>query len=181
MKILAIHGSSRPKGNTEQLTRKALQGLDATHIHLSDFTIQPIDDLRHEPGGFQPIEDDNDHIVKLILDHDILVFSTPVYWYGMSGMMKDLIDRFSQNMRDTRYDFKDSLSKKKAYVICCGGDNPKIKALPLIQQFNYIFEFVSLEFAGYIIGQANKPGEVANDIQAIQQAGELNKILIRSN
>ncbi|WP_408011579.1 flavodoxin family protein [Pseudalkalibacillus sp. A8] len=178
--MLAIHGSSRANGNTEQLTMKAMEELDVTHVHLRDHTIQPIDDLRHEPDGFQPVEDNNDHIVKLMLEHDILVFSTPIYWYGMSGMMKDLIDRFSQNMRDTRFDFKGSLSEKKAYVICCGGDNPKIKALPLIQQFNYIFEFVSLGFAGYIIGQGNKPGEVLNDQHALQQASELNKVLKNS-
>ncbi|MGM7700313.1 flavodoxin family protein [Pseudalkalibacillus sp. Hm43] len=177
MKILAIHGSSRPNGNTEQLTTKALDGLDATHIHLREFNIQPIDDLRHEPGGFRSVEDDNDRIVDLMLEHDIIVFATPVYWYGMSGMMKDLIDRFSQNMRDDRYDFKAELRKKKAYVICCGGDNPKIKALPLIQQFNYIFDFVDLEFGGYIIGQANKPGDIADDHLAMQQAVELNQLL----
>ncbi|WP_349409740.1 NAD(P)H-dependent oxidoreductase [Pseudalkalibacillus sp. SCS-8] len=177
MKVLAIHGSARPNGNTEQLTQKALEGLDATHIHLRDYTIQPIDDLRHEPGGFQPVDDDNDKIVDMIFDHDVIVFSTPVYWYGMSGLMKDLVDRFSQNLRDERYDFKAELRKKKAYVICCGGDDPKIKALPLIQQFNYIFDFIDLEFGGYIIGKAVKPGEISEDNLANQQALELNKQL----
>ncbi|WLD94204.1 flavodoxin family protein [Alkalihalobacillus sp. AL-G] len=177
MKILAINGSARDDGNTELLTKKALDGLDVTHIHLRDFNIRPIDDLRHTEGGFQPVEDDNDRLVEMMLDHDILVFATPVYWYGMSGIMKNLIDRWSQNLRDSRFDFKDKLSKKTAYVICCGGDNPKLKALPLIQQFSYIFDFVSMEFGGYIIGKGNQPGEVLNDIEALAQAEQLNKHL----
>lgn len=177
MKILAIHGSSRPNGNTEQLTAKALEGLDVTHVTLRNHTIQPIDDLRHEPSGFKAVQDDNDEIVNLMLEHDVLVFATPVYWYGMSGIMKNFVDRFSQNLRDERYDFKAEMRKKQAYVICCGGDNPKIKALPLIQQFNYIFDFVDLAFGGYVIGQAGKPGEIENDRQAIQYAIELNEHL----
>ena len=37
------------------------------------------------------------------------------------------------------------------YVVIVGGDNPKLKALPLISQFQYIFEFVGSSFEGYII------------------------------
>ncbi|WP_257348340.1 flavodoxin family protein [Pseudalkalibacillus decolorationis] len=177
MKILALYGSARAGGNTEQLTKKALEGLDVTHVHLKDYNIYPIDDLRHVEGGFQPVEDDNDQLVQLMLDHDLLVFATPVYWYGMSGSMKDLIDRWSQSLRDSRFDFKGELSQKKAFVICCGGDNPKLKALPLIQQFHYIFDFVAMEFVGYIIGKGNQPGEVLQDTVALVQAEQLNERL----
>lgn len=177
MKILAIYGSARPDGNTENLTKKALEGLEVTPLHLKDYNVIPIEDLRHTDGGFHPVEDDNDRIVELMIEHDVLVFATPVYWYGMSGIMKNVIDRWSQNLRDERYDFKGEISKKTAYVVCCGGDNPKLKALPLIQQFNYIFDFVSMEFGGYIIGKGNKPDDIFEDQTALSQAEQLNQHL----
>ncbi|MDQ0860369.1 multimeric flavodoxin WrbA [Bacillus sp. V2I10] len=61
------------------------------------------------------------------------MFVTPLYWYGMSGTMKDFFDLWSQALRDERFSFKENAKDKKAYVIIAGGDSPKIKALPLVQ------------------------------------------------
>lgn len=177
MNILTIIGSSRPEGNTEFLTNIALKDIPHNKIYLKDLTIQPIEDLRHTTQGFQPIEDDHDYIIEEILKHDILVFSTPIYWYSMSGLMKNFIDRFSQAIRDKRYpNLKEHLKNVESYVITVGGDNPRIKGLPLIQQFNYTFEFLDMPFSGYIIGQASRPGEIINDDRAINEAQKLNQI-----
>ncbi len=82
-------------------------------------------------------------------------------------------------MKDAHFkDFKERMSYKKAYVIAVGGDSPYIKGLPLIQQFTYIFDFFGLSFEGYIIGEANKPGDIYKDQQAISAAEQLRKKLI---
>lgn len=63
----------------------------------------------------------------------------------MSGTMKLFIDRWSQTLKDANYpDFKDVMSSKKAYVIAVGGDSPLLKGLPLIEQFQYIFDFLGI-------------------------------------
>lgn len=177
MKILALYGSSRQNGNSEKLAEAALDELEITHLYLRDRNIQPIVDQRHEEGGFQPIDDDYDVTIEQVLEHDTLVFVTPLYWYGMSGAMKDFVDRWSQSLRDTRYNFKEKMSKKKAYVIVTGGDNPRIKALPLIQQFQYIFEFMGMEFAGYVIGKGSQPDDILKDKRALEDAAILNEQL----
>ena len=56
------------------------------------------------------------------------------------------------------------------YVIIVGGDNPKLKALPLIAQFQYIFDFVGSSFEGYIIGDANGLNEIHNDTETLAKA-----------
>lgn len=106
-----------------------------------------------------------------------LLFFLP--WYSMSATMKLFIDRWSQTFRDADYpQFKEIMADKKAYVIAVGGDSPSIKGLPLIQQFNYIFEFMGITFSGYIIGEGNKPVDILHDENAVHAATQLNKVLL---
>ncbi|KEZ49859.1 NAD(P)H-dependent oxidoreductase [Metabacillus indicus LMG 22858] len=181
MSILAIYGSSRENGNSEKLADWVLEGTEHTAIHLRKKTILPIADKRHEEGGFQPVEDDFHSVIDAFLKADTVVFSTPLYWYGMSGSMKDFFERWSQALRDETLSFKESVKGKKAYVVIAGGDSPKIKALPLIQQFQYIFDFVGMEFCGYIIGEANAPGDMEKDKKAAAEAGVMNEQIKHMN
>lgn len=176
MSIAIIHGSSRENGNTDYLTSKAIGKESGTHIFLRDHQIQPIVDERHAEAGFQEVTDDHKQLIDLILIHDVLVFSTPIYWYSMSGPMKIFIDRTSQIMRDPDYThFKQGMKGKKVYVIAVGGDHPHVKGLPLIQQFQYICQYYSMSFEGYVIGKASKPGEIEKDQKALQAASLLLK------
>ncbi|MBA4495564.1 flavodoxin family protein [Paenactinomyces guangxiensis] len=178
MTIAVIYGGTRQNGNTEILTEQAVQGLDVERIYLKDYQIQPVKDQRHTRDGFQEINDDYNLIIDRVLRHDILVFSTPIYWYSMSGIMKNFIDRWSQTLRDPKYpDFKARMSAKQAYVITVGGDEPYLKGLPLIRQFEYIFDFIGIPFAGYILGNGNKPGEIFQDKEALFAASQLQKKL----
>jgi multimeric flavodoxin WrbA len=174
MKVLALLGSTRKDGNSEYLAKKIVEGTDHTIVSLADMDIRPIVDMRHSEGGFSPVEDDYEELIQLILDHDILLFATPLYWYGMSGPMKNFFDRWSQYLRDERFNLKEELTSKKAYVVITGGTSARVKGLPLVQQFNYIFEFVNMEFSDYLIGAGVRPGEVVNDIAALEKAERWN-------
>ncbi|AMX00085.1 flavodoxin family protein [Rummeliibacillus stabekisii] len=175
MSIVVLYGGSRPNGNTESLTKKVIEGLTVEEIYLNDYVIQPIVDKRHAEEGFQEIDDDYNSIIERILPHNILIFATPIYWYSMSGTMKNFIDRWSQTLKDSHYpDFKKQMSQKSAYVISVGGDEPHLKGLPMIQQFQFIFDFVGVHFAGYILGEGNKPGEIIEDKEALFAAEQLN-------
>ena len=178
MKIAVIHSSSRVNGNTEYLTYQAIPKEKGTHIYLRDYNIEPIIDERHSEEGFPEVNDDHEGLIDRILEHDVLVFSTPIYWYSMSGPMKTFIDRWSQIMRNPNYaHFREELGKKKAYFIAVGGDHPKVKGLPLVQQFNYICQFYGMSFEDYVIGEARKPEEIRNDQAALETAAGLIKEL----
>lgn len=178
MTIAAIYGGTRLNGNTEILTEYAIRGLNTEKIFLRDYSILPIRDMRHSEEGFQDQNDDYNSIISRILQHDTLIFSTPIYWYSMSGTMKNFIDRWSQTLRDSKYpDFKSKMATKKAYVIAVGGDNPHIKGLPMIQQFKYIFDFMEIEFMGYLLGCGNKPEDIYQDKVALSNAEQLREKL----
>lgn len=175
MKILVINGSSREKGNSEYLTNVLLKDIPHSSIYLREYHIQPIVDQRHEENGFAVVDDDYDKVIKQALEHDVLLFATPLYWYGMSGLMKNFVDRWSQSLRDKTISFRDQMAKKQAFVLIVGGDRIHIKALPLVQQFQYIFDFMNMPMIGYLIGQGTKPTEVQNDRRALENAATWNK------
>ncbi|SLK35721.1 Putative NAD(P)H-dependent FMN-containing oxidoreductase ywqN [Mycobacteroides abscessus subsp. abscessus] len=177
--IAVIDGGTRPNGNTAILTKQAIEGLSVEKILLRDYTIYPIIDMRHALDGFQNRNDDYHSIIDQVLAHDILIFSTPIYWYSMSGLMKNFVDRWSQSLRDANYpDFKAKMAEKKAYVIAVGGDTPHVKGLPMIQQFQHIFEFMGIEFGGYILGVGNQPGDILQDKNALFAAAQMKNELI---
>lgn len=178
MKLTTFIGSSRENGNSETLTDLVTKDIKHEKIYLKDLTIQPIHDLRHDLNGFQPVNDDYDIIIQALLKSDFVIFSTPVYWYSMSGLMKNMIDRLSQAIRDERFpELTEHLKTLNAIVIAVGGDAPRIKGLPLIQQFNYTFDFLKMNFFSYIIGEGRRPGDILQDKQAIEQALLLNNKL----
>ncbi|MGE5675850.1 MAG: flavodoxin family protein [Mycobacterium leprae] len=177
MSILLILGSSRRQGNSELLAEQVIGNLPCSRLYLMEHAIQPIVDKRHSPEGFSPVADDYDDVIARVMAHDTLVFVTPVYWYTMSGLMKNFIDRWSQSLRDSRYAFREVMRQKRAYVVIAGGDQPRIKGLPLIQTFQYAFDYVGLTFGGYVIGEGDRPGDVLQDAAAMSQAAVLRQLL----
>ncbi|MHB1684999.1 MAG: flavodoxin family protein [Bacilli bacterium] len=78
------YGGTRGDGNTECLTERAIQGLTVDRIYLRNYTVSPIEDLRHTRLGFQDIEDDYGAIIDRMMKHGTLLFATPIYWYSMT-------------------------------------------------------------------------------------------------
>ncbi|TDL35438.1 flavodoxin family protein [Jeotgalibacillus sp. S-D1] len=169
--LLIISGSSRENGNTEFLAKEAAKAYDGEveWIHLRNQSILQIVDERHTANGFTSVEDDHRDLIKKMVKADSILFATPVYWYGMSGYMKTFVDRWSQALRDPELNFKEEMKNKPAYVITCGGDKVNLKALPLIQQFQLIFEFMGMDFKNYFIGEARKPGDMAKEAVQLNQ------------
>jgi len=174
MGIAVLYGSSRRKGNTDTLADLLVEGLDADKIYLSDYNLQPITDYRHTDPRAYP-DDDYHKLIDRVLEQDTIVFTTPIYWYGISGVMKTFVDRWSQSLRENREHFLAKMSAKKAYVIAVGDDEPHVKGLPLIQQFQYIFDFTGTKLDGYIIGDGNKPESILEDAAALSSVEELRK------
>jgi multimeric flavodoxin WrbA len=178
MNITMFVGSSRKDGNSEQLADLVVRDIEHKKVYIKDLNIIPIEDLRHSPNGFQALDDDYDQLIEALEKSDVIIFATPIYWYSMSGLMKNMIDRFSQAIRDERYpNLKEHLKTIQTIVIAVGGNEPRIKGLPLIQQFKYTFEFLNMPFSSYIIGEANKPGDILKDSLALSQAAWLNEKL----
>ena len=109
-------------------------------------------------------------IYPLLEAADLIIFGTPVYWYGPTAKMKLLIDRMRPFIASGR------LKGKKGIVVtpseegdsCCG---------PLIEMFKMSFEYLGLSFAGSILAKAYERGEIRNSPVALDRAYSLGKSL----
>lgn len=88
--ILVILGSARRESDTKKFAQSVFAKKECTFLDLCDYTIE-----EYKYDGNYTSSDQFREVMSAILQHNIIVFATPVYWYAMSGKMKDLFDRFT--------------------------------------------------------------------------------------
>ncbi|MDN5695838.1 MAG: flavodoxin family protein, partial [Staphylococcus equorum] len=104
--------------------------------------------------------------------------ASPVYWYSLSASVKAFFDHWSETLMDPNYkNFKEEMAKKDFRLIIVGGDFPKVKGKPCITQVKYSLEFIGATLSGYIIGTAEKPGDIEKDVYALKRAQEWQQTL----
>lgn len=102
LSILGIQASPRKtRGATEIIYSKLVSGLQnegaaVETIYLGDKNISPCTGCFRcwlEENGDCPIKDDMESILESVAAADLLVLATPLYMDGMSGLLKNFIDR----------------------------------------------------------------------------------------
>ena len=100
MKVVGIVGSTRRRGNTETLTRIALdeikkEGLETELISLAEKRIEPCDGCRScSKTGKCHIKDDFDSVFTKMKEAEGIILSTPVYYGAATPQIASLISRF---------------------------------------------------------------------------------------
>lgn len=99
MKILAINGSRRKKGNTASLVESILApaqaaGVQTETIFLGDYDIGACTGCEACAKSWDcVIKDDFAGIVEKLDEADGIVLASPTYWYSVTSDMKRFIDR----------------------------------------------------------------------------------------
>lgn len=123
VKVLAIMGSPRSKGNTYQVTRmveermKRLGDVEFEYLFLRDADLWMCLGCRvcMEKGEeFCPLKDDRALIEEKMRAADAVIFTSPTYVGNVSGLMKNFIDRFAYVCHRPRF-------FKKAMVLTTSG------------------------------------------------------------
>ena len=99
-KVLILSGSPRKGGNSDilcdQFMKGAIeQGNEVEKIFIAEKKIAPCSGCYfcRKSGGRCALNDDMGDILQKIIDCDVLVLSSPVYFYSMSAQLKMVIDR----------------------------------------------------------------------------------------
>ncbi len=157
MKILVLNGSpKREKSDTMHITRAFLEGMngsatqDIKTVHVIDKHIKYCTGCFScmQNGGTCIHNDDMRDILTEILNSDLLLFSFPLYCYGMPAPLKCLLDRTlpltSMAMRKVgdRYAHvgQADVSHLRFLMICgCGFPNSQHNFEPAVAQFRLCF------------------------------------------
>lgn len=137
--ILIISGSPRKNGNSDTLCDQFAKGASgAGHqvkkIFLGDKKLGFCTACYACQNGKCPQQDDAVWIAEKMLTADVIVLSTPVYFYTMSAQLKTLIDRsvmyypriekkefyYIMTMADTeKANFRGTIEALRGFVDCC--------------------------------------------------------------
>ena len=173
MNILALIGSPRRGGNTDILADQVLSGCrDNGHttekVYLYDYEISPCLDCRHckTKDYTCAIKDDMQKLYPKMESADVLIFGTPVYWYGPTGKMKLLIDRMRPFIAGGR------LRGKKALLVVPSEEGPAACGA-LLEMFRMSFDYLGIQFSGNVLATAYEKAEVAKNQEELSRAYQL--------
>ena len=138
-KIIIIQGSSKSNGNTRKIADYLLSKMEAEFVDLNTKEIGYFD-YEHQNVG-----DDFFDVIDQVLDCEIIIFATPVYWYSMSAQMKTFVDRLSDLLK-IRKELGRKLRGKKMMVIACGSDDEEYPSL--WEPFKLSADYLGMEYLG---------------------------------
>ena len=174
MKILAVVGSPRPKGNTNFLIDRALEtaaelGAQVKKIDLGKYDVAPC--LGHDDcSSFESCtqKDDAIWILDEFLNADGIILATPVYWYNVSAQMKAFMDR-------SYFPYKHNHKcKGRAVGIIVVAEMEAIEdTLHTLNQFIDWWFDIKEDRKFVVSGYTSKLGDAKKNLTLVEQAKEL--------
>lgn len=176
MKALLINGSPR-KGNTYEALKAVIRGfgningMEMSTVDAAKVKVAPCMacDACTENGRCV-FNDDTNPIMDAVMESDMIVFATPVYWWGVTAQMKTIIDKLYSKVSAIQAD----KAGKKIGLIVTGEaeqDNPQYKLIE--KQFRCICEYLGWELIFSKSYTALAPDELASNRNAISQLENL--------
>lgn len=177
MRILGLVGSPRKGGNTDLLVSRILAGAGASghlteKVYLYPLAISPCTDCRSCQKGklHCAVEDDMQPLYQKLEDADVVVFGTPLYWYGPSAKMKLLMDRLRPFVASGK------LKGKKAIAVV-PSEEGVAACNHLIGMFKLSFEYLGVSLIDTLCVKAYEKAEVNKQPEMLNRALEIGKTL----
>ncbi len=187
MTVLGIMGSPRIKSNTDLLLDEALKGAQSQGAKVEKIIVDKLDIspckeyLGCYRNGNCVIRDDMDNIYPRLLEADVIIVASPMFFYGITSQLKALVDR-CQALWARKNILKQDQSKsgRKGAFIAVGAtkgkqlfDGPRLV-------IKYFFQAVGVEYADeLLIRGVDKKAEIKDHPTALADAFELGKRLVK--
>ena len=152
MKIVVLEGSPNKNGSSNLLASEFIRGAqEAGHtvqvIDAAHSDIHPCTGCVH--CGYEgPCvqKDDVEGIRRQLLAADMVVFVTPLYYYGMSAQLKTMVDRFCA--------FNSSLQAKhlKSALLAAAWNSDTWTFAALEAHYQTLVRYLNLQDMGMVLG-----------------------------
>jgi len=182
-RILVLLGSPRKKGNSSILAEHIIQGAESAGakvetIHLHSMKIAPCQSCyacqKRDSKGCA-IDDDMQAIFQKLIENEVWVIASPVYWFNMSAQTKLFMDRCFALPAYKKDAF---LGKRIAIAMSYGDTDPFTSGcVNALRSFQDAFRYVGAKIVGMVYGTALDAGEIKSNVSLIQKAEELGKTL----
>lgn len=175
--VLVISTSLRSGSNSDLLAQRFAQGAREAGHEVEVLSLRG-KELRFCNGCLAclkaprcVIQDDANDIVEKMGAADVICFATPVYYYGMSGQMKTLLDR-ANPLYSADYRFRE------VFLLAAAAEEDEHTVDGTVTGLTgWVDCFEKARLAGTIFaGGVNAPGEVQS-YPALEQAYELGRQL----
>jgi multimeric flavodoxin WrbA len=175
MNVLGICFSPRKDGNSEILLKEALKGSQecsakTEFLSLRRKKIEPcIACLKCTKNGVCAQEDDMQDLYPKLLKADGLIFASPVYFYSLSGIGKNFLDRtYALRSPELR------LMNKVGAAITVASSSGNISA---VHTLNMFFLTNHMHSTDYVSGYASNKGTIKKHRHAMLGAYELGRFV----
>lgn len=167
--VFGIVGSPRQGGNTDILVDQVLTGAEEAgasieKVILNKLTINPCQACNscYKTGKCMH-DDDMEELLEKMLDSDLWVLSTPVYWWGPTAQFKAFLDRWYCPKHEK---FK---GKHVILVISLGGSS--IYAQHTLGILTEVCNYLGIELDETILATGmNDKGIVRENVKLIKKA-----------
>ncbi len=179
MKILILNGSPRTTGNTKTALTTIMQGIEQ-NIPTAEVEKVNVYKLHIKAcihcekcktnGGTCVLPDDSATIIQKVTKADMIIFGSPVYWWGISAKLKLVLDKFYSNEEELK-----QTPKSIGMVITGAAELSDPQYRIIREQFECITAYLGWKLAfsesitAQAIGDLKKDQSTLNRLQAVWQ------------
>ena len=173
-RVLVLSSSPRRNGNSRVLAESLAEGAGEAGsavelVHLPEVVSEGLRDCREcrGPNGECTIDDGyRELFLDKALAADALVYATPLWWYGLSGHLKNFLDRMfcyiSEGCPEAGRVMSQLVGKRAALVISAEESNLSAR-LAVVHQMQETCRYLHHTLVGIVVGTGNTRGEVRDD------------------
>jgi len=181
VRVIGVNGSPRKYGNTFQALRIALEaaraeGAEVELIHLYDFDIKPCmgcvsEDVRacRYPC---PINDDMRKLYPKVIESDGMIIASPIYWFNVSGPLKNFIDRLTALENMIFIDGRSWLDGKVVGFIAVGNDEG---AIAVISNLMVVTNSLGMVIPPWALAYYVDSGNAAEDSKLVMDSANVGR------
>ncbi len=175
--ILVLNGSPKMSGNTSSLVDAFCRGAQSAghevHVfNVANLNVHPCTDCRFcfDHGGECVFKDDMQRIMPHLYTDDVIVFATPVYFYGFTAQLKTVLDRMIC-MQTSKMTVKGSI------LLSPYGDTDTTVPKPMMEMYKAFTGYIGWKNLGIVTAEGcMDPGDTQGH-KALTQAEALGKSL----
>ncbi|MGV1098701.1 flavodoxin family protein [Thiovibrio sp. JS02] len=183
MRIFAVNGSPRKKGNTEELLRAFLKGAESTGavveiVRLAELHIQPcIGCGGCDKTGECVLEDAMQDLYPKIRAANRIVLASPIYFYGITAQAKAFVDRCQalwnwKRIRMERGEWREDPGRA-GFLLSVAASHGKRVFEGAILTARYAFDAMGVGYGGgFLVRGKDGRGEMAGDQATLARAAQ---------